>query len=150
MDNFRGEYDSYTSQMPWWCLPLKSPVIDKLRTLYKTEGIPHLCVIDKEGTLLCGDAVNEAMEDTTGARFPWRCPHAIEEILPETYIWNDGTYHPTDNLDNKYLILYFGARWCPRSAALTKKVSRAYRALKRTRDDVEILFVSSDEFTQNS
>ena len=138
MDNFRNEYDSYTREMPWWCLPLRSPVVDKLRTFYKTEGIPHMCVIDKDGNLLCGDAVNEAMEDTEGARFPWRCPNSIEEILPETFVRNDGTYHPTSDLDSKYLILYFGARWCSRCAVLTRKVVRAYRALKRTRDDFEV------------
>jgi Thioredoxin-like len=139
LDNFRNEYDNYTSDMPWWCLPLKSPVVDRLRTFYKTEGIPHLVILSKEGTLLCGDAVNDAMEDPTGARFPWRCPNSIEEVLPDTFVQNDGTtYLETTTLDDKYLILYFGALWCPRCTTLTKKVVRAYRALKRTRDDVEV------------
>ncbi|CAB9519058.1 nucleoredoxin-like [Seminavis robusta] len=144
MDNYTTEYKHYASTMPWWSLPPQSPVTDRLRTIYKSEGIPHLCVIDAEGNLLCGDAVNEAMEDTAGARFPWRCPKAVEEILPDTYVKNDQTYHPTAELDNKYLMLYFGAGWCPRSTAFTRKVVRAYRALKRTRDDFEMLYVSSD------
>jgi nucleoredoxin len=144
MDNWTSEYKDYSSQMPWWCLPHQSPVVDRLRTLYKAEGIPYLIVIDSDGNLLCGDAVNEAMEDTTGARFPWRCPSAVEQILPDTYLRNDQTYHPMAEMDDKYLMLYFGAGWCPKSTDFTRKVVRAYNALKRQREDFEILFVSSD------
>lgn len=138
LDNYTAEYRSYTSQMPWWCLPHQSPVLDKLRTLYKAEGIPYMCVVDKEGDLLCGDAVNEAMEDPEGARFPWRCAQHLEEILPDTYVKNDGSYNPTADLDGKYLMLYFSARWCNRSTIFTRKLVRGYRALKRTRDDFEV------------
>lgn len=144
MDNYNAEYRSYTSNMPWWCLPHQSPVVNKLRNFYKAEGIPYLCVVDKDGDLLCGDAVNEAMEDTAGERFPWRCAQHIEEIVPDTYVKNDGSYNPTSELDGKYLMFYFCAKWCNRSTIFTKKLVRGYRALKRVRDDFEILFVSSD------
>lgn len=138
LDNYTAEYRTYTSQMPWWCLPHQSPVIQKLRTFYKAEGIPYMCVVDKEGKLLCGDAVNEAMEDTQGERFPWRCPQHLEEILPDTYVKNDGSYNPTSELDGKYLMLYFSAKWCNKSTMFTRKFVRGYRALKRTRDDFEV------------
>ena len=137
-DNYTSEYRTYTSQMPWWCLPHQSPVVEKLRTLYKAQGIPYMCVVDTEGQLLCGDAVNEAMEDTQGLRFPWRCPQHLEEILPDTYVTNDGSYNPLSDLDGKYLILYFSAKWCNKSTMFTRKLVRGYRALKRTRDDFEV------------
>lgn len=97
-----------------------------------------MCVVDKEGKLLCGDAVNEAMEDTQGERFPWRCPQHLEEILPDTYVKNDGSYNPTSELDGKYLMLYFSAKWCNKSTMFTRKFVRGYRALKRTRNDFEV------------
>lgn len=138
LDNYTSEYNAYALQMPWWCLPHQSPVVDKLRTLYKAEGIPYLSVIDKDGNLLCGDAVNEAMEDPEGARFPWRCAQSIEEILPDTYVQNDGSYHNTKELDEKYLMLYFSAGWCNKSVAFTRTLTKAYTKLKQTRDDFEV------------
>lgn len=137
-DNYSTEYNSYATQMPWWCLPHQSPLVDRLRTAYQAEGIPHLCVIDKNGELICGDAVSEVMEDTNGTNFPWRCPHSLEEILPDTYVDKEGDYHPTSELHNKYLLLYFGAQWCQRSAVFTEQLMQAHTTLKQKRNDFEV------------
>jgi nucleoredoxin len=114
MDNSEAEYKVYCSDMPWWCLPFQSPIIQKLAGSYRAEGIPHLVVIDKDGSVLCEDGISEVTADPEGRAFPWRCPNKLMDILPDTYLSNDGSYLPTAELDNKYLMLYFSASWSPR------------------------------------
>jgi len=72
MDNTAEEYKSYTNEMPWWCLPHKSPVMGKLANKYGAQGIPHLVILDKDGSVLVSDAVGEVSTDEEGKNFPWR------------------------------------------------------------------------------
>jgi len=103
-----------------------------------TGGIPYLVVLDKDGTILVPDGVGQVgamvldLEegDTSGLQsFPWRPPPLVE-LLPRQYIAAkvprsdppSETSHsahshqssspqqlrPMTNLDDKYLMLYFG------------------------------------------
>lgn len=137
MDRTGAEYQSYTSDMPWWCLPHESPVMGKLANMYGAEGIPHLVVLDKDGTVLQQDGVGEVSIDPQGANFPWR-PKALVELLPKEYITTDSVRKPMSDLKDKYLMLYFSAHWCPPCKTFTPKLSKAYQALKKSRDDFEV------------
>jgi len=139
-----------------------------------TGGIPYLVVLDKDGTILVPDGVGQVgamvldLEegDTSGLQsFPWRPPPLVE-LLPRQYIAAkvprsdppSETSHsahshqssspqqlrPMTNLDDKYLMLYFGAHWCPPCRGFTPRLVQAYTALKNSRNDFELLFVSSD------
>lgn len=44
----------------------------------------------------------------------------------------------------KYVLLYFSAHWCPPCRGFTPLLSKCYNRLKESRDDFEIVFVSSD------
>jgi nucleoredoxin len=137
MDRTDAEYVSYTDKMPWWCLSYKSPALGKLANKYGAVGIPHLVVLDKDGTVLLADGVGEVSVDPDGTDFPWR-PKKLVELLPKIYMRNDKSLHPMSELDDKYLLLYFSAHWCPPCKQFTPKLSKAYSVLKKHRDDFEV------------
>lgn len=156
MDRTLDEYNSYCSKMPWWCLPHKSPVMGRLSNLYGARGIPHLVVLDKDGTLMGADGVGLVSMDPEGHDFPWR-PKPIVDLLPSYYLSSSSTSSddqtmtllPMTDLDEKHLMLYFSAHWCPPCRRFTPHLSKAYQALKKQRpDDFELLFVSSDHNQQ--
>jgi len=158
MDKVQTEYDSYTSAMPWWCLPFQSSRMGTLANTYQCQGIPHLVILDVDGTVLHDDGVGEVSTDPTGEHFPWR-PKPIVDILPEYYLApsssnnNNGDDSATfeqelsamTELDDKYLMLYFSAHWCPPCRRFTPMLCQAYTDLKHVHGDkFELLFVSSD------
>lgn len=113
MDRTHSEYESYTKNMPWWCLPPNSPATDRLVAQYRALAVPQLVVVDRDGSVLSTDAVQDVARDPEGYCFPWR-PKSIADILPPHYIASDESLRPTTELDNKHLLLYFGASWCGR------------------------------------
>ena len=148
MDRTREEYDSYTREMPWWCLPHQSPAMDTLTTLHRAQGIPHLVILDRDGSILVADAVGFVSQDREGTNFPWR-PKRLVELFPSSYLPSPGSSSnqnrlATADLDDKYLMLYMSAHWCPPCRRFTPKLAKAYTALKNQRDDFELIFVSSD------
>jgi nucleoredoxin len=111
MDKTTAEYENYTSDMPWYCLPHESPVMGKLANQYGAQGIPHLVVLDKDGTVLQQDGVGEVSIDPEGSNFPWR-PKALVDLIPNEYLTTDNKRRPMSELDDKYLMLYMSAHWC--------------------------------------
>jgi nucleoredoxin len=58
----------------------------------------------------------------------------------------DGTSVPISYLSElKYVLLYFSAHWCPPCQRFTPKLVTMYKALRVHRQDVEIVFLSSDK-----
>jgi nucleoredoxin len=137
MDRTEAEYRSYTDEMPWWSLPHKSPALGKLANLYGAVGIPHLVVLEKDGSVLHSDGIGEVSVDPEGKNFPWR-PKKLVELLPASYIGQDKSEHSISDLNDKYLMLYFSAHWCPPCKQFTPKLSQAYTALKEHRDNFEV------------
>eukprot|EP00977_Amphora_coffeiformis_P012319 scaffold3043_cov180-Amphora_coffeaeformis.AAC.11 len=131
--------------MPWWCLPLQfSGVVDRLSATYHTKGIPHLVVLDKDGTVLKNDAIHQVLNDPKGDKFPWR-PSRLVDLLPQHYLRADGTKAPMASLDDKYLLLIASASWCPPGERLIPYLAQVYRHLRAAReDDFEFLYLSSD------
>jgi len=146
LDKTDEGYKNYAESMPWWCLPFKSPLVGKLASMYAPGGqlsIPLLVILDKDGTVIVPDAVGEVSMDPEGKNFPWR-PKPLAEIMPDYYIDQEKNGHPMSELNDKYLLLYFSAHWCPPCRGFTPKLSKAYTELKKHRSDFELLFVSSD------
>jgi nucleoredoxin len=109
----------------------------KLANQYGAMGIPHLVVLDKDGTVLQQDGVGEVSIDPEATNFPWR-PKPLVELIPKEYLTTDNKRRPTSELDDKYLMLYMSAHWCPPCQSFTPKLSKAYTALKKSRDDFEV------------
>ncbi len=144
MDQSEAEYAAYIRTMPWLCIPLGHPQIDALAKVYGVRGVPHLVVLDKCGKILLNDGVNAVSRDPHGIHFPWR-PKPIVELFPVCYYQNDKTMLPTSRLADQYVMLFFGASWCPVSRAFSPKLSEAYSALRKNHQDFELLFVSLDD-----
>jgi len=244
MDYFMHEYQSYASGMPWWCVPYNKQIVLKLANQYGralSVGIPHLVVIDKNGSVILDDGVEgvtasmrdiestclansssnqitltsnseqhamsplqrlssvstshleqrvdsptrlspstieamTTMKTTKQERSPsnnnnsnssskrydlssssfyfWQSRQrndiqTLVELLPETYLQNDGTICSMRELDYKYIMLYFCARWCPPCRTFTPLLNEFYLTLKKSRSDFEILFVSYDNDKQD-
>jgi len=150
LDNSQTEYNEYTSDMPWLCMPFEAKECKTMASKYKSEGIPHLVIVDgTNGEVITYDGTSELNEDPDGAKFPWR-PKSLSEIWgDETKIFaNNKSEDATldySSLKDKYLMLYFSAHWCPPCREFTPILSEAYTKLKSERDDFELVFISSDK-----
>ena len=153
LDKSLDQWKDYTAHMPWLCVPWEGTqdVRMKLATKFGAQGIPHLVVVDTDGTTVITDeGVQEASMDQDGEKFPWR-PPTFDDIFPD-YILSkekdaDGAIQTIgkDELKDKYLALYYSAHWCPPCRAFTPVLSAAYTKLKAERpNDFELVFVSSD------
>ncbi|KAG7369035.1 redoxin domain protein [Nitzschia inconspicua] len=143
MDRSEDDYSAYAEKMPWWCLPYAISTLPKLAAIYNAHGMPHLVVIDKDGRVLTKDGVNCLSQDPVGKNFPWR-PQRIVDLLPERYNANKTTLSMQD-IDDKYLLLYFSAHSDALSKEFTPWLVKAYNIMKNKRKDFELLFVSGDE-----
>ena len=147
LDNEQEEWDEYTADMPWLCMPFGAVESQEMAEKYDADGIPHLVIIDgKTGEIITLDGTGEVQEDPEGINFPWK-PKALSELWPTTILASKASGEEsleTAPLKDKYLMLYFSAHWCPPCKMFTPVLSEAYTKLKQERDDFELIFVSSD------
>eukprot|EP00792_Barthelona_sp_PAP020_P008806 TRINITY_DN3250_c4_g2_i2.p1 TRINITY_DN3250_c4_g2~~TRINITY_DN3250_c4_g2_i2.p1 ORF type:complete len:136 (+),score=36.04 TRINITY_DN3250_c4_g2_i2:36-443(+) len=64
-------------------------------------------------------------------------------FLPDTLIRADGSTVDSKTLEGKTIVFYFSAHWCPPCRAFTPKLVDLYN--QANRDDLEVIFVSSDK-----
>lgn len=148
LDNAQSEWDEYTADMPWLCMPFEAVESQEMAEKYEADGIPHLVIIDGEsGEVITTDGTEEVQADPEGVDFPWK-PKALSELWPATILASKASGEKTletSTLKDKHLMLYFSAHWCPPCQAFTPVLSEAYQKLKEERDDFELVFVSSDQ-----
>lgn len=149
VDKSEEDYNAYIDGMPWWCLPYATSTLPKLVASLQAHSMPHLVIIDEEGKIITKDGVNELEQDPTGKHFPWR-PNRIVDMLPSNYrsgeLSNDEeiVLLPTNDLDEKYILLYFASHSDALSQEFTPWLVKAYNILKKKRQDFELIFVSGD------
>mmetsp|Transcript_3936 Transcript_3936/g.7507 ORF Transcript_3936/g.7507 Transcript_3936/m.7507 type:complete len:418 (-) Transcript_3936:522-1775(-) len=147
LDRDKKEWEEYTENMPWLCMPFGAEESQKMAKTYGAQGIPHLVVVDgTTGEVVTQDGTEEVGNDPEGTKFPWR-PKSMAEIWPAQILASKSSGTATldsSALKDKYLMLYFSAHWCPPCKAFTPVLSKAYTKLKAERDDFELVFVSSD------
>lgn len=144
VDRSEDDYKAYTEGMPWWCLPYAISTLPKLVATLQAHGMPHLVVIDKDGTIVTKEGVNALTQDPTGKRFPWRPNRIVDMISDDFYNVSVGSLLRTVDLDEKYLLLYFASHSDALSQEFTPWLVKAYNILKKKRQDFELLFVSGD------
>jgi len=145
LDNDKKDWEEYTSDMPWLCMPFDAPESKKMASTYEAEGIPHLVILGSDGEVITMDGTEELSSDPEGEKFPWK-PKTIAELWPEQILSSTkGSKLDSSTLKDKYLMLYFSAHWCPPCKKFTPVLSKAYTKLKAMRDDFELVFVSSDK-----
>jgi nucleoredoxin len=142
-DKDQSAFDEYYAEMPWLALPFEDRARKAaLSKKYKVNGIPSLVVLDKDGELITDDGRSGVMEDPQGESFPW-IPKTFEEVFPSTLQGKDGEVDAS-SLDDKYLMIYFSAHWCPPCRGFTPELVKVYEKLKAGRSDLELVFASSD------
>lgn len=146
MDRSEEEYKAYSEQMPWWCLPYAISTLPKLAQIYHAHGIPHLVILDTNGSIITKEGVPALQQDPIGKSFPWR-PLRVVDLLPELYLDTDNESYLeiTEELEDKYVMLYFSQQKCGLCQDFTPWLVKAYKILKQRRpDDFEVSFV--DDF----
>jgi nucleoredoxin len=146
MDRNESEYAQYAGKMAWWCLPYAISTLPRLTAIYQAHGMPHLVVIDTDGKTITKSGVECLTEDPVGKKFPWR-PTRIIDCLSEDYLVvedEDEAVYPIENLDEKYLLLYFSAKSDALSQEFTPWLIKAYNILKKQRpNDFEVSITTS-------
>jgi hypothetical protein len=139
MDRSEQEYKSYSEQMPWWCLPYAISTLPKLAQIYHAQSLPHLVILDTNGNVITKDGVPALQADPIGKLFPWR-PLRLVDLLPDLYLDTDNeSYLETEELDEKYIMLYFSEHGCGLCQDFTPWLVKAYKILKQRRpDDFEV------------
>ena len=147
LDNDRKDWEEYTDDMPWLCMPFEAEQSQELAEKYDADGIPHLVIIDGgNGQVITTEGTEEVTSDPEGINFPWK-PKELSEVWPSSLLPSKDSGMESlesSTLNDKYLMLYFSAHWCPPCQAFTPVLSEAYKKLKQERDDFELVFVSSD------
>ena len=117
-DKDEGQFKEYYGTMPWLALPFSDrDRKNQLSKLYKVSGIPSLVVVDQEGNLVTSEGRNGVDSDPEGVDFPWR-PKTVTELLGGKVIGKGAVSVATSSFDEKNLMLYFSAHWCPRKYML--------------------------------
>jgi nucleoredoxin len=138
MDRSQKEYEEYSAQMSWWCLPYAIETLPQLAELYHAHGLPHLVVIDIDGKVITKEGTSNLAKDPIGKRFPWR-PEKIVDVMPKEYLSTNLTHLPIGDLDDKYIMLYFSEKSCGLCQDFTPWLVKAYNILKKRRpDDFEV------------
>ena len=143
-DKDQATFDGYHNDMSFLALPFADRERkNALSKKFKVSGIPSLIVLGPDGELITTDGRGGVTEDPTGAKFPWK-PPTFEETMPATLAGKSGDV-ATSSLDDKHLMLYFSAHWCPPCRGFTPELVKVYDELQKSRDDMELVFVSSDK-----
>jgi nucleoredoxin len=70
-DRDEASFNDYFAEMPWKCLPYeKREAKDMLSKVCGVEGIPHLAVMNPDGSIVTQDGRAAVTKDPTGASFP--------------------------------------------------------------------------------
>lgn len=150
-DKNQSEFDSYFKEMPWLAVPYSNRRIKKrLSNKFDVSGIPSLILIDPKTGEVTNENGRSAVSDTS--KFPWTEPKvSVTDLLKKaTFLDKDKEINfDTLTKDQKYLILYFSAHWCPPCRGFTPKFATWYEknqpALKGKDNSFDVVFVSSDQ-----
>ena len=138
MDKNEDEYKKYSGKMGWWCLPYAMSTLPQLIVKYQAHEMPHVVVLDTDGTVLTKEGVQRLTQDPVGKDFPWR-PKRVVDLLPTRYLAELPRHmKPMMHLDDKYLLLYFASNSDALSKEFTPWLMKAYNIMKKSRDDFEV------------
>lgn len=127
-DRDEASFKEYFETMPWLCLPFeKKDAKSSLSKACGVEGIPHLAVINPDGTVITQDGRSAVTKDPKGDNFP-------EGWLPQPFCdVEDGV----DSLNSEKCLVHLG---CPlESANALKEVASEYH-LKANKEISEMAY----------
>jgi len=78
-DRSKSEFDEYHSEMPWLAIPFGDKRIEQLNQRFEVNGIPHLVILNHDGTVLNSSARGKIDADENAENFPW-VPEPMEDL----------------------------------------------------------------------
>ncbi|XP_021895791.1 probable nucleoredoxin 1 [Carica papaya] len=148
--------------MPWFSLPFKDKLCDKLIRYFELSTIPTLVIIGPDGKTVHSN-VAEVIEEHGAIAYPFtpekfaelseiekakQAAQTLESVLVsgdrDYVIDKEGTKIPVSALVGKNILLYFSAHWCPPCRAFLPKLIEAYHKIKEKDEAFEVIFISSD------
>ena len=83
-DRSTEEFAAYYQKMPWLALPVEAikEKLEYLSSLYKVKGIPHLVILDEDGSIITIDGRTMVAKDPYGLEFPWK-PRTLSTLIPK-------------------------------------------------------------------
>jgi len=78
-DRSKSEFDEYHSEMPWLAIPFGDKRIEQLNQRFEVNGIPHLVILNPDGTVLNSSARGKIDADENAENFPW-VPEPMEDL----------------------------------------------------------------------
>lgn len=153
-DRDQGAFDEYFTEMPWMAMPYNERKRKaKLSKKFGVSGIPSFQIISPTtGRVTNEDGRAIVGSDPEGENFPWTkpAPPKLWDVLEGIEMKGKKGDVSVEDLrkNNKYLMLYFSAHWCPPCRGFTPKFAEWYNdnhdKLAGTDNSFETIFVSSD------
>lgn len=149
--------------MPWLAIPFTAHEIkQKLTKRFSVDSIPTLVLIDSSGSVITRKGREKIYGDPLGLTFPWRQRSLLDELGNQFYL--SATNQPTADVivplktittvnitdpfkNERYLALYFSARWCAPCQPFTRVLTNYCRSLRERQDlsyDLQVIVCSMD------
>jgi nucleoredoxin len=147
-DRDEASFEKYFEEMPWLALPYTNREAKaKLSSKFKVRGIPTVIALDAATGKVISTNVREGVMSAP-EDYPWR-PKTFDQVMEGVTLVGCGgdagkTLDVKERLEGKFVALYFSAHWCPPCKMFTPMFGKTYEAIRKTRDDFEVVFVSSD------
>ncbi|XP_074640399.1 nucleoredoxin-like [Tubulanus polymorphus] len=144
-DRNENDFKSYYSTMPWLALRYECrQTKDTLSRKFKVTGIPALILFNgADGSVINTSARSIVFDDPQGKLYPWK-PPTYSGLIKGNLIKSDKTSVESTSIKGKVKLLYFSAHWCPPCKAFTPNLVTFYNKLKKTNDNFEVIFITSD------
>ena len=149
--------------MPWLALPFNAHDLKhKLTKKFCVDSIPTLVLIDSDGSVITRKGREKVFGDPQGLTFPWRQRSLFDELGNQFYLGatNESTADVivplktivTVNIkdlfkDDRYLALYFSAKWCAPCQPVTQILKKYCQSLRERLDvayDLQVIVCSMD------
>uniref|UniRef100_A0A0D6QTS7 protein-disulfide reductase n=1 Tax=Araucaria cunninghamii TaxID=56994 RepID=A0A0D6QTS7_ARACU len=163
-DKDEKSFQDYHKTMPWLALPFSdAKAREKIHKSFGVVGIPTLVFLDKESKTVSGDGrdivanygaeaypfTKERLDELKAEEEAIRLSQTLDSLLVspdrDFVIANGEKQVAVSELVGKTVCLYFSAHWCPPCRGFTPQLIQFYNELKKRGEDLEIVFVSSDQ-----
>ncbi|XP_059075687.1 probable nucleoredoxin 1 [Cryptomeria japonica] len=161
-------FEEYHNIMPWLALPFSDKQAkEKLDQEFDVEDIPTLIFLDQKCKTISTDGVSiivdygaeaypfskERLAELKAEEEAIRLSQSLNSLLVspdrDFVIGNGDKKVPILELVGKTVCLYFSADWCYKCRVFTPKLIQFYNDLKSRGEELEILFISSDQDTES-
>lgn len=149
--------------MPWLAVPFNAQETKlKLTKRYSVDSVPTLILLDSNGAVITKKGREKIYRDPKGLLFPWYQCHLEDELGHQffksaTNVLSEDIVSPSKTITtvnikdlfakNRYVMLYFCAKWCAPCKAFTQVLTKYCRSLRErlgSNYDLQVIICSMD------